>query len=89
MMNIFKEVHSRGAYVLVLSTLSQALNKQLGIINNQETNNNIKLIQLPQLGSCSEIMFMITLQHICYNLSIYRGINPDKPKNLAKVVTVE
>lgn len=89
MMNIFKEVNARGAYVLVLSTLSQALNKQLGIINNQETNNNIKLIQLPQLGSCSEIIFMITLQHICYNLSIYRGINPDKPKNLAKVVTVE
>ena len=29
------------------------------------------------------------LQYISYYLAINRGINPDYPKNLAKVVTVE
>ncbi len=29
------------------------------------------------------------MQLFAYYLSINKGINPDKPKNLAKVVTVE
>ena len=37
----------------------------------------------------NEIIFTIALQKLAYELSIAKNINPDKPRNLAKVVTVE
>lgn len=46
-------------------------------------------IIIPNINYYEEILFVITLQLIAYNLSISREINPDKPRNLAKVVTVE
>ena len=83
MMNVYKEVHSRGAYTLIFSSVNTTMLDKL--IND----NNTKIIQIPQNSYVSEVNIMIALQHLCYNLSRYRGINPDKPKNLAKVVTVE
>ena len=47
------------------------------------------LIKLPNVDNYKEIIFNIALQIISYYLSIKRDINPDKPRNLAKVVTVE
>mgnify|MGYP003705879235 CR=1 FL=1 len=35
-----------------------------------------------------EILYIIYLQKYVYNLSVSKGINPDFPRNLAKVVTV-
>ena len=35
------------------------------------------------------ILNIIPLQLLCYNISINMNINPDKPRNLAKVVSVE
>ena len=46
-------------------------------------------IVIPFNESYSELLSNIILQMIAYKLSIKRGINPDLPKNLAKVVTVE
>ena len=37
----------------------------------------------------TEIGFSVILQYLTYDLSIKKGINPDKPRNLAKVVTVQ
>ena len=34
-------------------------------------------------------MALIPLQLLSYYLSVNKNLNPDKPKNLAKVVTVE
>ena len=31
----------------------------------------------------------LLLQKLAYEISIAKGLNPDKPRNLAKVVTVE
>ena len=39
--------------------------------------------------SYSSLLALIPLQLIAYYLSVNRGCNPDKPKNLAKVVTVD
>ena len=83
MMNVYKEVQSRGAYIIIFSCVNKVFLDKL--IND----NNTKIIQLSQNSYISEINIMVALQHLCYNLSCYRGINPDKPKNLAKVVTVE
>jgi len=40
-------------------------------------------------NSYSSLLALLPLQLIAYYLSVNRGYNPDKPKNLAKVVTVE
>jgi glucosamine--fructose-6-phosphate aminotransferase (isomerizing) len=32
---------------------------------------------------------IIPMQYLAYKVSISKGINPDKPRNLAKSVTVE
>jgi len=50
---------------------------------------NVRCIVVPENKELQEIIYMTVLQHICDRLSLKRGINPDKPRNLAKVVTVE
>jgi glucosamine--fructose-6-phosphate aminotransferase (isomerizing) len=35
------------------------------------------------------LLGLVPIQMLAYYLSVQKGINPDKPKNLAKVVTVE
>ena len=47
------------------------------------------ILRLPKLPYYQEIVFSVALQYLSYVLSISRNINPDKPRNLAKVVTVE
>ncbi|GAG05280.1 unnamed protein product, partial [marine sediment metagenome] len=37
----------------------------------------------------AEIPYVVVLQFIAYFMSIHKKINPDYPRNLAKVVTVE
>ncbi len=37
----------------------------------------------------SPIIYVVPLQLLAYHISVERGIDPDKPKNLAKCVTVE
>ena len=46
-------------------------------------------IILPENKSYADLLCVIPLQMLAYKLSIKRGINPDMPQNLAKVVTVE
>jgi len=43
---------------------------------------------IPEHGIFSSLLGMIPLQLLAYYISLKKGINPDKPKNLAKVVTV-
>tara|TARA_B110000285_G_scaffold207832_1_gene247513 strand:- start:1980 stop:3821 length:1842 start_codon:yes stop_codon:yes gene_type:complete len=77
MWNVYKEVESRKANILVISE-----------IRNLELDPT-KYIIVPENKDIQEILISIVLQHLCYKLALFRGINPDKPKNLAKVVTVE
>jgi glucosamine--fructose-6-phosphate aminotransferase (isomerizing) len=77
MMNTYKEIETRGANIIVLTELDD--------LEIEEKNT----IVLPGNNELQEIIYMVALQHICYKLSILRNINPDKPRNLAKVVTVE
>ena len=48
-----------------------------------------KFIVLLNLDYYNEILYIITLQKLAYIISISKHINPDKPRNLAKVVSVE
>ena len=47
------------------------------------------IIYIENLDYYKEIIFIIFFQKLAYKLAIDKNINPDKPKNLAKVVTVE
>ncbi len=48
------------------------------------------LIRVPRIGEAfSPILSVIPLQIFAYYVSVARGIDPDKPRNLAKSVTVE
>jgi glucosamine--fructose-6-phosphate aminotransferase (isomerizing) len=64
------------------------------ITNSQNVINELQVaesncIVINKLDYYNEILFTILLQKLAYEISIAKGINPDKPKNLAKVVTVE
>lgn len=83
MINTLNELIARKAYILIISSVQNIL------VYIEKTKKYYDLILLPDNKYCNEILFMITLQHICYYMACYKKINPDKPKNLAKVVTVE
>jgi glucosamine--fructose-6-phosphate aminotransferase (isomerizing) len=80
MLNAYQEVKSRKAYCLVISELPL-------FTNDVDVDNHF--IRIPENGDIQEILYMVVLQHLCYSISQRRGINPDNPRNLAKVVTVE
>ena len=74
-LNCYEEVKSRNSKIIFV-TNNKNLDKENTII-------------VPYNKTFSSLLAIIPLQLIAYNLSIKREINPDKPKNLAKVVTVE
>lgn len=76
-----EEVKARGAKVI-------ALGSQLDGILNSEANDFIQFEdEIDEI--LSPIPYVVPLQLLAYYISVYRGIDPDKPKNLAKCVTVE
>ena len=77
LLSVYKEIESRGGDILVLTEVKDlALPKE-------------KVIVIPENKELQEVCYAVVLQMIAYRLSIARGIHPDKPRNLAKVVTVE
>lgn len=76
MFSTYKEITSRETNCYVLSD-----NKNISVDKNK--------IIIPNLSYYQEIMFCVSLQYLSYVISKKKNINPDKPRNLAKVVTVE
>lgn len=77
-LNCYEEVASRNAPILFLTNDSSVTNEI-----------DCECLVIPENKSYSSLLGMIPIQLLAYFLSINKGINPDKPKNLAKVVTVE
>lgn len=46
-------------------------------------------VEIPDLGALSPLASVIPLQLLAYHLAVLRGNDPDKPRNLAKSVTVK
>lgn len=46
-------------------------------------------LQVPDLAEASAIPMIVIAQLLAYDLAVARGLNPDKPRNLAKSVTVK
>jgi glucosamine--fructose-6-phosphate aminotransferase (isomerizing) len=71
-----EEVKSRGAYTIIIS--------------NQDVENCDYKIVVPKISDYFQpILVVPTLQLIAYEVARLRGCDIDKPKNLAKSVTVE
>lgn len=47
------------------------------------------LIKVPEVGEANPICQIIPIQILSYQLALLRGFDPDKPRNLAKSVTVK
>ncbi len=72
-----QEVISRGAKVILVSNL-EVTNKKMNIINIPQVDNLL-----------APVVAIIPLQIIAYYIAKEKGIDVDKPRNLAKSVTVE
>ena len=81
--NCLQEVSSRNSPIILITNQGSKLHSLTNSLQNVVT------INVRENTSYSSLLGAIPLQLIAYYLSIEKGINPDKPKNLAKVVTVE
>jgi len=73
--SIVEEIKTRGAYVIEISY----------DCNYNDSNS----IQIPTNKTFTGLLCVIVMQLLSFHLSIAQGINPDMPRNLAKVVTVD
>ena len=70
-----KEVMSRGTYVV-------AITNEIGNFNNYK-------IEINENDALTPFISMVVMQLLAYEVAIIRGCDIDKPRNLAKSVTVE
>jgi len=73
--SIVEEIKTRGAFIIEISP-------------NAPSNIDNSFI-LPSNKTFTGFLAVIALQLLSYHLSIKKGINPDRPRNLAKVVTCD
>jgi glutamine---fructose-6-phosphate transaminase (isomerizing) len=73
--SIVEEIKTRGAFVIEISP------------DCDITDSNS--IKIPSNRTFTGLLCVIVLQLLSYHLSIAQSINPDMPRNLAKVVTVD
>lgn len=52
------------------------------------TGDKSKLCILKDFGELTSVLAILPMQYCAYEISVKQGINPDKPRNLAKSVTV-
>jgi glucosamine--fructose-6-phosphate aminotransferase (isomerizing) len=75
-----KEVHSRGAYIIAIA--------KEGMRSIEEIANDV--IYIPEtMKDLTPSLTVIPLQLLAYHTTVEKGLDVDKPRNLAKSVTVE
>lgn len=74
-MNCYEEMKTRGANIV--------------LITDDESTKKQYQLNISPMSKFKDVLSIIPLQLLAYKIAIQRGLNPDKPRNLAKVVTVE
>ena len=75
-----QEVGARGGELFVFTDLD----------SNFQPSTNVHIIRTPRhVGVLSPIVHTIPVQLLAYHAALVRGTDVDKPRNLAKSVTVE
>lgn len=72
------EVEARGARTIIITDKTELAEGLKGDI-----------IKIPTNGPLTALLAVIPLQLIAYEVAIAKGIDPDRPRNLAKAVTVD
>ena len=62
---------------------------KVDLLNILDSSNIDDIIYIPSYDMLSPLVAVIPIQLLAYYTSISKNINPDKPRNLAKTVTVE
>jgi len=70
------EIKARGGYII-------------GIDSKKNKDVFDFFIKVPDVGDLNPIIQIIPIQILAYHLAVLRGCDPDKPRNLAKSVTVK
>lgn len=90
-MNALDQMHSRNAYVVVVTNCEEKIDKSY----NEQLQKNpdaVKkyhfLLSVPHLNHMSHLLSIIPMQILVERIGELKGINPDAPRNLAKTVTV-
>lgn len=79
MLSNIKEVKARGAYVVVVSSKNIDMK---GVAD--------EIIEISKTGELlTPLLAVVALQYLAYYTSVEKGLDVDKPRNLAKSVTVE
>merc|ERR1712086_693822 len=73
-----EEVRARGAHTIVITDNRKLAN---GVADD--------VIVIPRNGPLSALLAVAPLQMIAYEMALAKGVNPDKPRNLAKAVTTD
>jgi len=77
MLGNMEEAKARGAYIIALGS-------------SERLKEFDAFIEMPDLDELlTPISYIVPLQLLAYHLAVLRGNDPDKPRNLAKSVTVE
>ena len=69
------EIRSRGGYIIGIDSVPNPVFDTF--------------IKIDSFGNADPIAMIIPIQLLSYHLAIQRGCDPDKPRNLAKSVTVK
>ena len=79
-LNCYQEVASRNSPIIFITN-------NLSLFESNDI--TCEYILVPENKSYASLLGIIPIQLFAYYHSVNKGINPDKPKNLAKVVTIE
>ena len=75
-----QEVKARGGELYVFADADSAVDESTGV----------KILRLPEhYGLLSPVLHVVALQLLAYHAALVKGTDVDKPRNLAKSVTVE
>jgi len=74
-----QEVKARGTFNIVVTDRPDAFGKDTAD----------EIVVVPSNGMLTALTAVVPMQLLAYEVAVAKGINPDKPKNLAKAVTVD
>jgi glucosamine--fructose-6-phosphate aminotransferase (isomerizing) len=80
MVSNIEEMKARGAFVIAVAPYSDERIHRLA---------DYSFLMPSMKTMAASILYVIPYQLLAYHLAVKRGFDPDKPRNLAKTVTVE
>ncbi len=74
----------------ILSNAMEVKSRGAMLIGFSSENNELfdEFIEVPDCGNADPIALIVPIQLLAYYLAVKKGLDPDKPRNLAKSVTV-